>query len=216
MADIFNEIDEELRKDRAAEWLKQYGVYVVVAVSVIIALVAGYTWYEQNRIATAEAEAEEIAQAAALFLEEEPSAAAAALQDVAAQTDAVGTALLARMTAAGGLARSGDHAGAAALYSEVATDGSVDTLYRDLAQVFAVLHGALSGGDAQALLAQLEAQTGDNAPWRYTARMIAASLSISSGDEDAAKSFLQAVADDEEAPNSARGQAAEILRAIEG
>ena len=35
MADIFNEIDEELRKDKAAEWWKQYGVAVIVGVSVI-------------------------------------------------------------------------------------------------------------------------------------------------------------------------------------
>lgn len=216
MADIFNEIDEELRKDRATEWWKQYGVYVVIGVGTIIAAVAGYTWYEQTRVATAQAEAQQISEAIALFDANDTAGATNALAAVASETGSEGNSLLARLTSAGGLAQTGDHAGAAALYDEIAADVSVDPLYRDLAEIFAVLHHGLSGSSAAELLTRLEPQTTDTAVWRYTARMVAASLALSAGDRDSAEGYLQAVADDDGAPNSARGQAAEILRAIEG
>lgn len=216
MADIFNEIDEELRKDKAAEWWKRYGMYVVGGVAAIVAAVAGYTWYEQDRIAMAQAEAEQISQAVALFDQGDAAGAAESLQMVANESASPGAALLARLSAAGGLARSGDSAGAASLYDAISGDTAVSSLYRDLAEVFAVLHYASAGGDRRALLTRLEPQTADAAPWRFTARMVAASLSLSLGERDTAEAYLQAVADDDDAPSSARGQAAEILRAFEG
>ena len=152
---------------------------------------------------------------AVALIAEDPAAAADALSGLAAEAEGEGVALIARFRAAGVLSEAGDHAAAAAAFETIAADGSVDPLYRDLAAVKGILQAAISGEDRAQLLQEIEPLATDGAPWRFTARMIAASLAIGLDDMDAASDYLKQVADDPEAPNSARGQAAEILRALE-
>ena len=113
------------------------------------------------------------------------------------------------------MAENGDNAGAAEVFAALSQDADVAPLYRDLATVLEVLHSSQAGEDSLALLERLQPAMVDGSPWRHTARMIAASLQVGLGDIDAARELLRQVADDAEAPGSARGHAAEILQAID-
>mgnify|MGYP006203302045 CR=1 FL=1 len=42
MADIFQEVDEDLRRDKAAEWWKKYSLYIYATAAVVVIGVAGY------------------------------------------------------------------------------------------------------------------------------------------------------------------------------
>lgn len=214
MADIFNEIDEELRRDKAQAWWKQYGKYVIAVCAVAIAGVAAYTWYQEQRTAELMSLADRYGQAQLQIEAGENPAAVATLTQLADDAGENGIALMARFRAAGLIAESGDPGAAAIAFTEIANDTAVDTLYRDLASVLSILHASNAGQDAAALLTRIEPLAADGEPWRFTARMIAASLAIGLGDVEQAQDYLKKVADDPEAPNSARGQAAEILQAI--
>lgn len=215
MADIFNEIDEELRRDKAQAWWKRYGKYAMAGCAVLLAGVAAYTWYQEQRSAEILSLADRYGQAQLQIQAGENPAAVATLTELADDAGEYGVALMARFRAAGLIAESGDPGAAAVAFGEIANDTSVDILYRDLASVMAILHGSNAGEDPQALLDRIEPLAADGQPWRFSARMIAASLAVGLGDTEQAVDFLKQVADDPEAPNSARGQAAEILQAIE-
>lgn len=211
MADIFQEIDEELRQDKAKELWQRYGKYAIAAIVLILATVAGVTWWQQQQQAERLAMADRYAQA---LQSENQAAAAGALEDLAAQANG-GYRTVARLQAAAMQAESGDHAAAAATYDKVAKDDAADSLYRDLATVLSVLHGAAAGQPAGELRARIEPQIEAGKPWRFTAREIAASLALAEGDIEAAKSHLSAISDDAEAPVDIRGRSAELLKAID-
>ncbi len=214
MADIFNEIDEELRRDKAQVWWKQYGKYIIAVALIAVIAAGGYTWYEEQRKAELQALADQYDAAQQVARSQDAESARATFEALATKAGTKGIGLVARFQAAGLHLETGDHAAAAAAFDAIAQDGTVATLYRDLASVMAVMHGGMAGGDIEALRSRIEPLTGDQQPWRYTARMVAASLALGTGDRDAAREYLQRVADDADAPTSARGQATEILQAI--
>jgi hypothetical protein len=214
VADLINEVDEELRKDRAQQLWQRYGRYVIAVSVLLIAAVAGYTWFEQQRMTELQVLAERYQAAETALSEGEPAAAAAAFEALAADAQGEGVALLARFRAAAALGESGDAAGAASAFEAIAADSSVEPLYRDLAAVKAVPFAAQAGEDAAVLMERLTPLTQDGAPWRFTARIIAASLAIAQGDTAGAEEYLKQVADDDAAPSGARGVASEILNAL--
>lgn len=214
MADIFNEIDEELRQDKAQELWKRYGTYIVAVCVVIIAAVAGYSWFEQQRLAELRGYADRYGEAVVQAEDGDVETALGTIDALIAEAGDEGVALMARFQKAALLANEGKNAEAADAFDAIAADGAIDVLYRDLATVKAVLHASLAGEDRGQLLTRIEPLTADGQPWRFTARMIAGSLAIGSGDIDRAKTFYQQVSDDDDAPNSARTQAVDILQAL--
>ena len=214
MADIFNEIDEELRRDKAQAWWKQYGKFVIAACAVVIAGTAGYTWHQESRTAELRDLADRYGQAQTEITAGNNEQAIAALNTLATDAQGEGIAMVAGFRAAGLLGEQGDHTGSAAAYEALAADSDLDNIYRNLASVMAVLQASLAGEDPKVLLDRLAPQTEEEAAWRFTARMIAASLAVGAGDMKAAADYLKAVADDADAPTSARGQAAEMLQAL--
>lgn len=214
MADIFNEIDEELRKDKAQEWWGRYGKFVIGACVVVVAAAGGYTWFEQQRTAELRELADRYGHALTQADAGETDPALAALQSLSQEADGEGIAMIASFQRAGILADQDRHAEAAEVYAAVAADDGVDPLYRGLAELKAILHRSVAGEDTAALLTEIEPLTLEGEPWRYSARMVAASLAMGAGDMEKAKAYLTQVSDDDGAPNSARTQAVEILQAI--
>jgi hypothetical protein len=214
VADIFNEIDEELRRDKAQIWWKQYGKYVL-AVCVVLVLGAGaYTWYQDQQKSEMRALADQYSAAQQTARTGSDADALKAFEDLASKAGEKGIGLVARFQAAGLHIEAGDHAAAATAFEAIASDSAVEQLYRDLADVMAIMHSGIAGGSSNELLARIEPLAADGEPWRYTARMVGASLALTSGDMALAQDYLTKVADDDGAPTSARGQAAEILQAI--
>lgn len=46
---FYREVDEELRKEKAANWFKRYGLAVIVGVVLLLAAIAGYLWWQHSR-----------------------------------------------------------------------------------------------------------------------------------------------------------------------
>jgi hypothetical protein len=214
VADIFTEVDEDVRRDRAFQLWKRYGNYVVGAAVVVVIATAGFVaWrdYDRKQIY---AEAARFAAASELQAKGNTAQALAAFGAIV-RDGRPGYAQLARLRQAAIMAQSGDVAGALAIYRALTADSGVEREIRDIAQVLATLND-LDNLDPAGIDRQLAALAGANSPWRYTALELSALAAARGGDAAKARELYAKIADDPAAPASLRARAAEMLAALAG
>lgn len=208
MSDVFREVDEELKQERAKSLARRYGPAVGTAVVLVVAVAAGWTgWtrWQESRDRAATADLIEVLGA-------EQQAGAADLADrfaVIAQERGGAHATLARLNEAALRAEAGDTAAAVAIYRGVAEDGGADAVLRDYARLALVLHG-LGREDPADLGARLEPLAAAGSPWRWTARELQAVLALEAGDAARAQQIVTDLADAAEAPAGVRQRAADL------
>lgn len=221
MADIFDEIAEDLRAERARTMLRRYGALIIaVMVLVLAGVIASQGWrWQQGRLNARVADAYFVAmtQADAIPAAGDPEKrAAAAKAFLAVAADAQdGYRTLARLRAAGLEADGGDRNAALVLWDQVAADGNADPLIRDLASLLWVQHQA-DAGDPAALAARLAPLTRAENPWRALAQEQMALLDLRRGKLDDARGTLKQIAADISAPEGVRGRANGLLAGIGG
>ncbi len=212
--ELIREVDEDIRKERYEKLWKRYGAFIIGgAVAIVLATVAVVGWREYQ---TSQRLEQGAAFSAAAQLAESGALAQAADAFAALANDAgAGYRALAALREATIRLEQGDREAALALYDRVAEDSGVDSLLRDLAALLGVLH-RIDSGDPAALRSRLALLTGDDKPFRYSARELEALAALKAGDQSAAKQSLVALADDPAAPSGIRARAAELLAALGG
>lgn len=219
MVDIFDEIDEELRADRAKVLLKRYTPAIIAAAVLIIGATAGWQawrWWQakQDRIAAqkfiaAMTVADSATDAATR------KAAVADFNAVAAQAPSDGYRTLARLRAAALEAQSDNFPAALAAWNDIAADSDADPLLRDLATLLWVEH-QLDTGDPSLLEARLKPLASPENVWRPLAEEQLALLDLRQGKTAEAKTTLTRLAQDFTVPTGARGRAADLLARLGG
>ncbi len=215
MVDIFDEVDEDLRADRAKLLLRQYAPLLLAAAVLVVAGAGGWRawqWYDGKRTAA-------IADSyiAAMKAAEGKTAAShlAAAADFAAVADKAGPGYrtLARLREAALRADSGDLPGAIALWDQIAADGSADPLLRDLATLQWAMR-QIDTADPATIEARLTPLTIAPNPWHALASEAMAMLDLRRGRPEAARDALKALAQDTSAPEGARRRAEGFLSRI--
>lgn len=211
MGDIFREIDEELRQEKAEKFWRAYGKHIIGAAVAIVLGVAAYNgWQQYERSQQLEAGAK-FATAKALIAEKKPDDAAALFASLARES---GTAygMLARFHEAALLINAGDKPGAAAAFRALSKDESLDRPMRELATILAALNDAdTAGADIAAELAPLAEEI---SPWRHTALEVLGLIAQREGRTDEAKAFFRRIVDDVEAPTNIRARATQMLSTL--
>ncbi|HEX9072460.1 MAG TPA: tetratricopeptide repeat protein [Pseudolabrys sp.] len=204
MADIFHEVDEEVRREQLKKLWDRYSIYLIALAVLIVAGIAGWRGYEYwvaKRAAAAGAAFE-----AAITLNEQAkyAEAEAAFAKVAADAPE-GYRVLARMRAAGALTQI-KPADAIKAYDELAADTSLGTTWQDLAAVRAgmLLVDTASLADMRKRLDPLAEPTRS---FRHTARELLALSAWRNHDLAAAKRYLDMIATDAESPVGTRARA---------
>jgi len=221
VVDIFDEVDEELRADRAQQLLKRYGGHLIALAVLVVVGVGGWQgwrWWEHRRdLAAAEGFLTAMRAAEALPADA-PAAArlerAGSFEQLAA-TAPDGYRSLARLRAAALRAEGGDLPGALAQWEAVAADGSADAILRDHAALAWVRH-QIDTGDPAALRARLAPLAGPGRPFRALALEASALLDMRLGNTDAARETLRTLAADTTAPDGVRGRANGLLTRLGG
>jgi hypothetical protein len=212
VSDIFQEVDEEVRREQLKKLWERYQTLVYVAVVLIIIGVGGwrgYEWWESKRAAEIGTAFEE----AMTLAESGKRAEAEAAFDKIAKEGSAGYRALARLRAAAEIAER-DPAAAITAYEQIADDSSVGQVLQDLAGVRA---GALLV-DASAFdkaKARLEPLTASGRTFRHTARELLALAAWRSGDAVAAKRWFDLIMTDAETPQATRSRV-EMLNALGG
>lgn len=207
MSDIFREVDEDLRRDRAEHLFKKYGGAMIAAAVLVVAGTGGYSfwrhWQAQKTQAQTAALVAAISQSA-----QGPEKGLDALAAFAGTADP-SLAAIAQFNAAALMIRQGKGADAATVYDGIAGNASVPAQYRDLATLLGVMQRA-DGGDPAQLTAKLQPLTADTSPWRFSARELTAMLAARAGDTEKARTLYKQLADDQQAPSGVRGRAADL------
>ncbi|HYG85163.1 MAG TPA: hypothetical protein VD978_02800 [Azospirillum sp.] len=207
MSDIFQEVDEDLRRDRMSQMAKRYGGIVGTVAVLIVAATAGYQawqgWQKSQREAETGRLVSALSQTAA-----SPAKGIEALSSYAAKAPA-DLAVLARLNEAALRAGEGKSTEAVAIYDSIAADTQVGNIYRDLATLLSVMH-QIGSGDAAQLQARLQPLTVDDNAWRFSAREMTALLTARAGDKAGARTLFQQLADDSLAPSGVRSRAADL------
>lgn len=210
MSEIFNEIDEDLRRERLKKLWDRYSLLIIVGALAIIIGVGGWRGYQYFEAQKA-AEASAAFNAAADLSEQNKHAEAEAAFAKLVASAPSGYRTLARLRLAGELAVR-DVPAAVKAYDEVAADGSVPAVDRELAKVRAA--ALLLESAAYADMAQrLEAAAAGTGTYRHSARELLALSAWKAGDAATARKWLQLIATDVETPSSLR-QRAEALQAL--
>jgi hypothetical protein len=210
VADIFQEVDEEVRREQLQKLWERYQNFAYAGIFLILVGVGGYRlyeWYETKRAAETGAAFE-----AAQMLDQESKPAEAETAYAKVVTD--GTASyrdLARVRQAADLAQRDSKLGIAA-YEKIADDSSVDLAWRDLAGLRA---GSLylDAGSFNEARSRLEPLASEGRPYRYTARELLALGAWRAGDTAAAKRWFDLIVTDIQTPQATR-QRIEALSAL--
>jgi hypothetical protein len=208
VSDIFQEVDEEVRRERLKKLWDQYG-WLVIAIAVLIVVGIGgwrgHQWWEAKKAAEAGAVFE---SAVALATQGKHAEAEAAFSQIAAGSGGAYK-VLARLRAAEQLA-STDRDAAVKLFDAVAADGSVSRPMRELAQVRAGLL-LVDTAPYAAMKSRLEAQTSDDGTFRHTARELLALSAWRSGDAAATKQWVDLIMNDAATPAGTRARTEMLL-----
>ncbi|HXX49898.1 MAG TPA: tetratricopeptide repeat protein [Xanthobacteraceae bacterium] len=207
MTDIFQEVDEEVRREQLKRLWERYGTYLIAACVLIVAGVGawrGYDWWQAKQAAKSGAAFE---QAVALAQSGKHEEAAAAFAKLAAD----GTAsyrVLARLREAAELSSS-DKKAAVTAYDAIATDKSAGQVIEDLAAVRAGLL-LVDMAPYPEIRTRLEPLTAADRPFRHSAREILALSAWKNGDTAEARRWTELMMGDPQTPPGARSRA-EIL-----
>ncbi len=213
MADIFREVDEEVRKDQAlAFWRRHKGVVSGLIAIVLIAAIGFHGWRYYQRQQSIDG-SNAYAAALASLSEGNQEAAHAQLADIG-DPGSGGYALLAGFQRANLLLEAGDRAGAIALWDEIATASRAGSAFQGMATLLSVMH-QLEEGDPDALRGRLAPLTGGGQAYRATALELQAVLALRQGQRGEARNLYQQLADDLEAPRGLRARAAEMAAALQ-
>jgi hypothetical protein len=207
VADIFQEVDEEVRREQLKKLWQRYGNYIVAACIVVVAAVGGwrgYEWWQTKKAAESGAAFEQAVTLAAAGKHDEAEAAFAKL----ATDGTAGYRVLARLREAAQIART-DPKAAIKAYDEIAADGSVDRVMRDFATLRAgyLLIDTSSYNDVKATLEPL---TGADRAFRHSARELLALSAWKAGDTAATRQWTDAILTDPQSPPGTRSRA-EVL-----
>ena len=207
MADIFQEVDEEVRRERLKKLWERYGNLIVAGCVLVVLGVGawrGYEWWQAKKAAESGAAFEAAVSLAEAGKHQDADAAFAKL----AADGTAGYRALARLREAAELA-STDRKAAVKDYDEIAADKSGGQVIQDLAAVRA---GFLLVDTApySEMRERLEALTQGDRTFRYSARELLALSAWKAGDMSTARQWADMIITDPQSPAGTRNRA-EVL-----
>ncbi|MCG2627036.1 tetratricopeptide repeat protein [Bradyrhizobium sp. WYCCWR 13023] len=210
MSELFDEVDEEVRREQLKKLWDKYSLYFIALMVLIVAAVGGWRGYQYL-------EAKKAAEAGATFekaveLSEQGKHAEAetAFADLAAKAPS-GYRILSRLRAAAEVSAR-DPKAAAKMFDDIVADRSVGSEWQDLAKIRAasLLVDSASYADIQQ---RLETSAEPKSTFRHSARELLALSAWRNNDMTAARKWVDAIAEDGETPPSLRSRA-EALQAL--
>jgi hypothetical protein len=212
VSDIFNEVDEEVRREKLkALWDRHANLIIGVALLIVLGVGAwrGYEYWDSQKAAESGAQFE----AAVALVEGGKAEEAQAAFAKIAKDGSTGYRVLARFREAAELAKT-NGAGAVTIYDALAADSGVGRNMQDLAAIRAGLI-LVDTAPLADLNTRLEPLTAADRPFRHSAREILALGAWKANDQAAAKKWIDLIMADAETPPGTR-QRIDMLTTLSG
>ena len=213
MADIFKEVDEELRRENYAKLWKKYGRAVIAGAAAIVLGVAAVQAWRAYDLSHRGDLSDRYAAALDLAAAGKPGASLAAFSDLSESSE-TGYPGLSAFEKARLLVQGGDVDGAVAIWDQIAGNSAMGGGFRNVAALLSV-HYQIETGDPAALAARLAPLSADGQPFRASALELQAMLELRQGDRDRAREIFTALVDDRSTPSGLRARAAQMLAVLE-
>lgn len=212
MADVFDEVEEELRKERYQELFSKWGPWVLGAALAVIVGVAGYQWYDASRTRTAQTAGQSMLDALEAYENGDLAVARANLETLASQSPR-GYQALALMQSAAIALETGERDEAVRLFQEAAS-AAPDRLTRDVARYKALLieMEQLSYDD---VVLRAEPLTDNGGPLTPLARELMGAAALRAERWDEARSHYEQIGFSLDAPQGLQVRASEAIAYIE-
>ena len=210
MSELFDEVDEEVRRDQLKKLWDQYSIYIIGLALLIIAGVGGWRGYQYLEAKKAAEAGAAFDRAAELADQNKHAEAEAAFADLAARAPS-GYRILARLRTAAEVAVR-DKPAAAKMFDEIAADTSVGAADRDLARIRAA-QLLLETTTYPNMLQRLEPAAAAGATFRHSARELLALSAWRANDTTATRQWLDMITNDGDTPPGLRSRA-EALQAL--
>jgi hypothetical protein len=210
VSELFDEVDEEVRREQLKKLWDKYSIYVVALAILIVAGVGGWRGYQYLEAKKAAEAGAAFERAAELSDQNKHAEAEAAFADLAAKGPS-GYRILARLRTAAEIAAR-DKAAAAKMFDDIAADSYVGTSERDLARIRAA-QLLLETTSYPNMLQRLEPAAGKDGAFRHSARELLALSAWRANDPTATRQWLDMIANDGDTPPGLRSRA-EALQAL--
>ena len=210
MSELFDEVDEEVRRDQLKKLWDQYSIYIIALAILIIAGVGGWRGYQYLEAKKAAEAGAAFDKASELAEQNKHAEAEAAFADLATKAP-YGYRMLARLRTAAEVAAR-DKPAAAKMFDDIAADSSVGASERDIARIRAA-QLLLETTTYPNMVQRLEPATAPGATFRHTARELLALSAWRANDATAARKWLDMIANDGDTPPGLRSRA-EALQAL--
>jgi hypothetical protein len=210
VSELFDEVDEEVRRDQLKRLWDQYSIFIVAIALLIIVGVGGWRAYQYTEANKAAEAGSAFNKAITLSEQNKHAEAEAAFADLAGKAPS-GYRMLARFHLAAEIATR-DKQAAAEAYDELAADRGIGAEQQELARLRAA-ELLVDSATYPNLKQRLEADTAPAATFRHAARELLALSAWHANDAAAARQWLDMIALDGETPTSLRSRA-EALQAL--
>jgi len=206
------EVDENLRRDRARDFLKENGALLIGAVLLFLAASGGLIWYKQHRHGQAEQQVEQLAQ---VYKDIGSGNSAKAPQQLDALSDSSAEAVRASalFTRAALAIQQNDTKLAIATYKKIVEDSGLPEAYRNAALVrqTALEFDSLKPDQ---VIARLEPLAKAGEPWFGSAGEMTALAMIKQGKKKEAGQLFARIANDKAVPEALRSRSVQIAGSL--
>ena len=209
---FLREVDENLRRDRARDFAKEYGGWLIGALILFLAASGGWIYWQQYQVHRSEKHVEDLAQ---IYTDIGSGTIGTSPQklDTLAKSGKKGVRASALFTRAALAIQQNDHKLAIARYKEIAGDDGLPKPYRDAALIrqTALEFDSLKPDD---VIARLEPLAKPGNPWFSSAGEMTAMAMIKQGKKQEAGRLFAAIAKDKNAPEGSRARSVQVASSL--
>lgn len=213
MTDLFREVDEDVRRDRAIRLWTKYQYWVLALALLVVAGTVAWRTYVHFRDEAAQAAGAQY-EAAVQLSRDGKSAEAEAALNALAQSAPKGYAGLARLRAADEIAKR-DPGAAIEAYDALTADQSQNLSFRDLAQLRAAFL-RVDRDDYKDVMMKLSPLANPNFPYQNQIRELLGVAELKRNDFEAAGRWFDAIISDPVTPTALRQRIEAFLTLVQG
>ena len=205
---FIREVDDNLRRDQAGDFLKRYGIWLIVAAVLVLAAVGGLIYWRNQQAQLAADNSEKMNSAMGDIGAGKFDAAKPKLAQVVENGNDAGRAS-ALLTQAAVAVQNNDRTGAAAIYAQVAADSGLPDAWRNTALV----RGTAIAFDTlkpEEVVSRLQPLTVAGNPWFGSAGELTGMAMIKQNRKAEAGRLFASIAADKTVPPSLRDRAEQI------
>ncbi|MBB5709606.1 tetratricopeptide repeat protein [Sphingomonas xinjiangensis] len=206
---FLREVDEEYRREQAAQIFRRYGRWIIGAVVLALIALAGFLYWQHHKQNAAGTQGEQYDAALRLAEGGNADKAIPELNKIAANDDG-GYAAMAKIAQGSLLLQKNNVKGAAAKFAEVANDDDYQKPFRDLALIRQT-SAEFDMLKPEVVIQRLKPLTDPNSAWLGTAGELVASAYLKAGNRaEAGKLYGQIAQAGDKVPDSLRQRAVQL------